>query len=127
MIAVSEYNIVDKAVDFAKEYFPDIQESEIRDIIERHLDYGTIDIVTRNNDIIAIVRWNISSDGRVCDVLDLIISPSRYGIRIMRYLIARNWKRFPMVKFIRFSRDRKYSGRKARIYNIKHILNLRRV
>ena len=111
---------------FVKPYFNGYNDDNIRKVIESHWIYGTIDAVWKNGEIVAVCRWNIISGGKVCDVLDLVIHKNEHGFRIMKHLIARNWHRFPTVRYIRFSRHKKYLGRKPKIYRIADILNLKR-
>jgi hypothetical protein len=111
--------------DFVRDYFKDASEEEIKNIIWNHWFYGTIDSVYRHGKIVACVRWNISSDFRICEVLDLIIAPGENGFRLLKHLIARNWHRFPLVKYIKFSRNRKYSKKEPSLYRISKMLHLR--
>lgn len=111
--------------EFVRDYYSGfVSDDDILNIIDKHLQFGTIDLVKRNGTPIACVRWNVSPSGRVCDVLDLLISPKENGMRIMKHIIARNWSRFPTVKYIRFSRVRKYKNREPRLYSIIKFLHI---
>lgn len=116
---------VEAVFDFVKPYFPAVDDKEMLDVITKHWLYGTMDVVERNGKIIAVCRWNMSETGKVCEVLDLFISPGEHGVRIMKHLIARNWHRYPNTRFIKFARERKYPGRAERIYSIRRILQLK--
>lgn len=119
-------NPTSEIVRFAREYFREVDPMELERIVDEHWVYGTIDSVYKDGEIIAVVRWNISADGRVCDVLDLLICEGENGFRVMKHLIARNWHRFPTVRHIRFDRPEKYPGRSHRMYPIRKILQLGR-
>lgn len=122
---ISENIELDKIYDFVKDYFSQYSEEIIKEIIWRHWIYGTIDVVYKGEEIIAVCRWNISYDGMVCEVLDWVIKPGELGFRIMKHMIARNWRRFPGVKYLSFMRGRKYKNGKSKMYTIKQILKLK--
>lgn len=128
MIAVAkqtQLSIIEKIFWFVRPYFGQFNDDEILSIINQHWHYGTIDAVYKNNEVIAVCRWNISPNGKICNVLDLVIRPKEDGVKIMKHLIARNWHRFPALKFLRFERDRKYPDRPAKFYSIHALLHLK--
>jgi len=57
---------------------------------------------TAGPELVACVRWNISPTGKICDVLDWYVKDRENGFRIMKHLMARNWHRWPTLKYIRF-------------------------
>jgi hypothetical protein len=116
---------VDEIVDFVRPYFSHLPEETLRSVICGHWEFGTVDAVYKDNEIVACVRWNVSSSGLIFDVLDYVVKPGEDGARLARHLIARNWHRFPSVKVIRFRRERKYPGRSARLYSIHNMLHLK--
>ena len=111
--------------DFVRPYYKYVDDDTIRDVITKHWLYGTIDVIHKNDEIVAVVRWNVSPDRLTFDVLDIVIQRGECGFRVMKHLIARNWHRFPSVQFIRFSREHKYAGREPRVYSIKRLLKVR--
>lgn len=118
-------SVQDQIFEFVKSHYPETMWDDVRNVIEQHWLFGTIDVVTRGDEIIAVCRWNIVDSGRVCFVLDLFIKPGEPGFRVMKHLIARNWHRFPHVRYIKFARTRKYPGRKEHMYTIKSLLSLK--
>lgn len=118
--------VIDSVYDFIKGRYPIAPPDDIKDVIRRHIEYGTCDIVFRGDKIVAVCRWNITNDRLVCDVLDLFIAPGESGIRVIKHIIARNWGRYLTVKYIRFARVLKYPNRKWRVYRIEDILHLTR-
>lgn len=107
---------------FAKEEFSD---EAVRQVIVQHWMYGTLDVVSKGGKPIACARWNISASGMICDVLDLFIAKGENGFLIMKHIVARNWHRYPEVRFIRFARTRKYPGRKSRLFSIYRLLKVK--
>lgn len=114
--------LVNKVYDFIKWRYPQAEEAELKNLIWTHWFYGTMDVIERDGKVIACVRWNVSGDGKVFDVLDLFITNCERGARVMKHFIARNWHRFPGVQFIRFARLLKYPYREDRLYSIKKLL-----
>ena len=99
---------------------PDYKEYDKLDLIdtlEKHFAYGTLDWIYKRNELIAAVRYNILNQGRVADVLDMIIKPGHNSRSIMKYFIARGWARFPSLKYIRFEREFK-DNKGHRMYRI---------
>lgn len=118
--------LVDSIYEFIKSRYADASVLEIKGIIEKHIRFGTCDVIVRDDKIKAVVRWNVTQDGLVFDILDLFIAPGESGIRTIRHFVARNWGRFLTVKYIRFARVLKYPNRGWRVYRIEDILKLRR-
>ena len=97
---------------FSRKYFPSQDSDKVKNMIWMHWFYGTIDSIRINGKIVAVVRWNISADAKVCHVIDLFIKKgTSHGILLMKHFIARNWGRFPTVQYIKFARIRKYKKR----------------
>lgn len=90
------------------------------------MEYGTFDILYQGDEPIAAIRYNISTDGRIADILDLIIAPDQKGIRIVKILLLRGWKKFPGVRYLRFYRGYKYPLRKPRLYPLEKFFHLSR-
>lgn len=92
--------------------------------LDWHWVYGTVDAIEVNGEIIAVVRWNITKDGEICDVLDLVVKKGENGFRVIKHFIARNWHRFPTVKLIRYRRNEKYPNREPKTLSIEKILKV---
>lgn len=114
------------AVDFVSSYFTETSRELIEDLLWKHWLFGTMDIAYHKNEIVSVVRWNIAESSNVFDILDIIIKPGHNGFLLMKHLIARNWHRFPQVRYVRFSRGVKYPDRKPRTYKISRILKLKK-
>ena len=121
--------LLNEAKDFLCKFYFSLNSSdeEIYSVLKRHIEYGTMDLVYRNEKVIAACRWNISETGKICEVLDYYCVPEENGFRIAKHMIARNWSRFPAVEYIQFERIMKYPLRKDRLYPIKKILHLKGV
>lgn len=121
---ITEKHPIDLMTSFCANYFSGLSEETIRDIIKDHWNYGTIDALIIENEVLACIRWNVDPTGKILDILDLCINGSGNGVRIMKHLMARNWIRFPQAKFIRFKRYRKYPERRERMYSIRQFLHI---
>ena len=121
--------LLSDAADFLRKFYFNlsISDEEIYNVIKKHIEYGTMDIVYRGEKVIAGCRWNISETGKICDVLDYYCIQGEDGSKIAKHLIARNWSRFPALEYIRFKRMIKYPTREERLYPIRRILHLKGV
>lgn len=116
---------IDKLVRFTEKNFPiyEGKSEEIRKIILTHIRYGTFDYLEENGKIIFVLRYNIEGD--TAFVLDLAISKKhRRNIRFIKRIIARNWMRFPNVRYIKFERF-KYPDKERKIYDLLKIMKIR--
>ena len=95
-------------------------ESWIKEQIIKGIQNNTVDYVIRYGKVVAFVRYNIINDGRVADILDLIIDEN--GVETIRYFVRRGLERFPTLKFIRFERGIKYPERRHKIVEIEKFL-----
>lgn len=106
-----------KIVDFLIKYSSYTDRKLIKEYIKKHLEYKTCDFaIDKQGEVMFVCRWNIQ--GITAFVADLIINPKYKGIKTIKWILARNWKRFPYVRFLRWKRK----DNKTRIYNIKQFL-----
>lgn len=91
------------------------------DFIE-HFKYGTADIYYENNKIVGAVRYNISDSGKTAYILDLFILDGFNGSKIMRYFGFRGKKKFPLLEYIKFKRERKFTEDKARVHKLSSLI-----
>ena len=102
--------------------YKDADKLDLIDRLEQHYAYGTLDWLYRKDEIVAAVIYNIINEGRVANILDMVIKPSENSIKIMKYFIARGWMRFPSLQFIRF--ERAFKDKKGyRMYRMKRFFN----
>ena len=114
MMAVQEYTEFDELIKFIKSYIYYLDETRI-DIIKKHIEYGTFDCEKDEKGFRYAVRWNISQSGTICDVLDMCVREDLRRRDLLRYVIAKNWTKFPYMKFLRFSRALKYKQKDPKI------------
>ena len=111
-------------IDFVKKYLPYKDEEMIKEFFEKHLEYNTCDWATdKNGEIIFVVRYNI--EGSTVDCLDLIINPLYRRQQIIKWIILRNWDKFPKVKYITYKRGLK--DKRIRQYELKQLFKLKGV
>jgi len=116
--------VVDKLSDFMVEYLPHISKERAVQIIKDHLKFNTIDYVCDGEDIIGIVRYNISVSGKIIEVLDCIIHKKFKGYKLMKQFVARAKSNHSELEFFRFNRGLKYPNRKQRLYRIDRLLKI---
>lgn len=112
--------VVDEIVNFLKDHIKQSPEI-IRDMVIEHINYNTIDFAYHREKLVGVVRYNIDPPGHTAHILDLVISGTDRGKRIIKYFIARGWSRFPSLRYIKFCRGLRGDNRE-RVYSIKRLL-----
>jgi hypothetical protein len=110
---------LDELIDFSVKHFPQYRREEIEETIKQHQEFNTFDYGSDNKGITYVVRYNVSKGGAIAHVLDLAIRPDIKSMKFIRYIIARNWTRWPTLRFLKFERQTKYPFREKRIYRIE--------
>lgn len=88
----------------------------------KHINSNTFDIIEKKEKIKAVVAYNITNEGTVANIIDLIIAKDENGFTAMKYFIARGWMRFPSLRYIKF--ERHYKDNKGyRLYRINKFFN----
>ena len=101
------------------------QYKELREAIEKHLEYKTIIVVRDDEGISALCRWNITHDGLAAYIIDLIMRKDKKSMKLIKNIIAYGVSIFPETEIIHWLREPKYSGRKQSFYLIDDILKRR--
>lgn len=114
--------IKEDSLDFILENTDYIDKEQIREIINKHIEYGTYLEFRKENKVVAVVRWNVN--GSIAEVIDLIIRRGNKGYKIIKAFLVKSLLRFPYLKYIRFERH-KYPSRSKRIYKINQILQVK--
>ena len=100
--------ILEKLTEFIQKYLPYSDKDLIKKYLKEHSDYGTIDYaINDKQEIIGLVRWNVSEDGEVGYILDLAIHPDYRGQGIAKSFIIKALKSFPKGKWLVYHRGRK--------------------
>lgn len=103
-------NLVDMATDFVMDNSTYIDRAFVRDRISRHIYYKTCKILFDDRGkVCATCCWNISPDGQIADVLDMIIRKDYRGKDIMRGILMLAVKMWPL-KYLRYNRDYTITG-----------------
>jgi len=85
------------------------------------LELGTLLIErNRNKEIVGICRFNIN--GTTCHCLDVVIRPDYRNKHILKLMIIRGLRKFPMTTTLVYERGLR--GNKRRSYNIMKFLRL---
>jgi hypothetical protein len=116
---------LDKVIDFIQKYAPQYQDREkIREYTLEHFNYKTTFVgLDDNKEVTFVCRWNI--DGDVADILDLYIREDYRNKKLIQQLLQRGIWIFPMVRFIRFERNKKYPNREKSLIPVEKILKER--
>ena len=127
MMEAEDSTGLNEIVDFVCAWMPQYENSKhmVKTEIKRHWAYGTLDFGVDDNGIYYAMRYNITPDGRICDVLDLCIRSDRGGTKAIKYIIQKNWRKYKTLEYFRFYREGKYPLREARIYPLKQVFKVR--
>ncbi len=93
---------------FIQTYLPYTDRDLIKKYLQIHADYGTIDYaIDSDGEIIGLVRYNVSEDGEIGIILDLVIAPNWRNKGLGNNFIKRATKRWTKGKYLVFKRERK--------------------
>lgn len=112
--------MVEEIVAFVKKYGAWKDEEEILEVIPGFIKNNTYVILRRHDEIIAVCVWNMNSE--TAEIVELIIHPDCRSKRLIGFITALGWRKFPYLKFVKFERERKYPNRKPRVYRIDRLL-----
>ncbi len=99
--------LLEKLTEFIQTYLPYTDRDLIQKYLKEHSDYGTIDYAFSGEEIIGLVRYNVSDDGEIGYILDLAIRPDHRRQGLGKHFITRALKSFPKGKYLVFKRGRK--------------------
>lgn len=99
--------LLEKLVEFSQKYLPYNDRDLIKNYLKEHSIYGTIDYAIEGDNIIGLVRYNVSDNGEIGEILDLVIHPSYRGKGLGKAFILRALKSFPKGKYLVFKRGRR--------------------
>jgi ribosomal protein S18 acetylase RimI-like enzyme len=99
--------LLEKLTEFIQTYLPYTDRDLVKNYLNEHYKFHTIDYADSNGEIVGLVRWNISEDGETGFILDLAIRPDWRGRGLGNHFIRRALRSFPKVKWLSFKRGRK--------------------
>jgi hypothetical protein len=98
-------DLADKITDFILKYATYKEKEELRERVQKHLEYKTCKVVLdQDGCICAVCLWNISPDGCEAHIIDMVIREDYRRQDIMRFILREGLKIWP-VKFLRWNRD----------------------
>ena len=116
-------NDLDEIVDFVITNSHYTDREKIKEVIRKHFEYRTCLIIyDDNNGLCAVCRWNISFNGRMADIEDLIIREDFRNRNLIKRILLRGLRMYPTVKFLRWERRSKYPDREKKIYSVRELL-----
>lgn len=108
--------LLKQLTDFIQKYLPYSDRDLIQKYLAEHNAYHTIDYaIDENQEIIGLVRWNVSEDGEIGFILDLAIRPDYRNKGLGNHFIRRALKYFPKGKWLVFKRGRKIRSEERKI------------
>lgn len=99
----------------------DLDIETVKKYILQHLEWRTLFVIKNGEDVAAVCRWNIENDGTTAKVLDLYIREDWRGKKVIQQLLERALHIFPLLKQIKFDRN-KFPNRETKIIPIDKIL-----
>jgi len=118
--------LLNKLTDFVKEHLPYRDSNLIKQYIEQHENYHTIDYaVDEKGDIVGVCRWNITQGGTTAHLLDFAVRKDFRSKGVGRDLLKRGLHRFNRVKYLIYERGKKYPNRKQKMIPVEQILKRR--
>jgi hypothetical protein len=113
---------VRKIADFIQEHIRLYDRDQLEEFIQTHESYGTLDFaINTSNSIVAVVRFNVSDDGKCAHVLDFCIRKEHRNNGVINDFLERALIRFPKLLEIEFQRGIRGCERSRRL-NIQRIL-----
>ena len=108
---------------FKRYGYLDVSYEHILQYVKGHLEYGTIEVIRdRNNQIIAMGRYNINGD--TAHILDCLVIKHLRFRKLIKLMVLRGLKKFPNVTHIEYEREL-YKDPKKRRLNVMRFLNIR--
>lgn len=105
------------------EWFDRYTDDQIQDVIDKHIEFGTISILLDKDKVIGVLRINVNFN--VAEVCDLVIEEG-YDINILvKQMTLELWSRFPFLKYFKYYRVAKYPLKKGKIYSIKRLMKVK--
>lgn len=98
-------SVTDFVLKYGKSLYDEIHRPYIESFVEKHFEYGTILVVKKRGNIVAVCRWNFP-DRNTVKVLDLIIHPEWRNKSTMKAMLVHGVKAYPWLKYITFSRKK---------------------
>lgn len=118
---------IPKIIDFILKYSQYNDADKIKEIVERHILFKTCIVVYDNSkekEIAAVCRWNISDSGKVATILDLIIKLDHRNKGLIRRILLKGLRVWPNVEYIQFEREMK-DTKGLRAYPVKRFLGIK--
>ena len=107
--------LLEKLTAFIQKYLPYGDKYLVKKYIQEHNAYHTLYYALDKDEVIGLVRFNLSEDGEIADILDLVIHPDYRGQGVAKSFINRALKEFPNGKYLTFKRGRKNRNEQRKI------------
>jgi ribosomal protein S18 acetylase RimI-like enzyme len=105
-----------KLTEFIQKYLPYTDRDLIQKYLKEHSIYGTIDYALDDNqEVIGLVRWNVSENGEIGIICDLAIRPDWRNKGLGNHFIRNALKKYPQGKWLVFKRGRKTRNEERKI------------
>lgn len=96
---------LEKVLDFIQQHLKYHDRELLKEYVLEHEKYSTIDYAIDNHGhIVAVCRWNMSSDGEIALILDFAIRDDFRSVGVGKDFVLRALKKFPSIKKLQFQR-----------------------
>lgn len=114
--------LVEEIINFMREHGQlDWKASDLRKVIPTYLDLNTYVLVrNKQKEIIALSAFSVFMKELI--VQECIIHKEYRFLKLIPYMVAIAWTKFPRLAYITFKRESKYEGRPERTYRIESFL-----
>lgn len=94
---------------------------QLFEIIKKHDEYGTLEVVWKDEEVLAVCRYNI--DSTTCSVIDAT-AKNNYKGRLLKLMLLMGLQKYPLTKEIKYMRG--FKVRKSeRVFSVDRFLNLK--
>jgi len=118
--------MTDDPTEFIYRYATYRDKEKLRARVEAHIKYKTCKILfDKTGMVCAVCLWNISPDGEVAEVTDMVIREDYRKMDLMRWILTEGRKIWP-VKYLKFNRDYTEDGHdrwpEPKLFSVKRFL-----
>jgi hypothetical protein len=106
---------------FANGHFKGTTE-QLYEIISKHNEYNTLEVVWKNEEVLAVCRYNI--DHTTVAVIDATVRKYHKGSRLLKLMLLMGLNKFPNTRYIKYMRGWKVR-REERVFPVDRFLNLK--
>ena len=97
--------VADFVIRYGEGLYTAMHRPMIQEFIEKHMGYGTLFVVKKNSEIVAVTRWNWV-DRHTANILDMVIRPDYRKKNVMKSMLVEASLAYPYLKRLKFHRKK---------------------